>query len=289
MRLTHDRFKADAQGLMKVLKGALDEAVAARAAKTEAERRAAEDALQRKQEEEVARAAEAELQAAERAVRQTAQGLTPEERRIEEELASWRFVERQIALESIGPPAHISELRNHLARFPGGTTDRFALEGIFWDELRDSNDLASLEAFVAEFPTERHAAEVASRIGFLKGKADAERAVVEAKQRISATENDQNDTISNSLAIVAIGFFSLVMALLVCMIADISDPYLAAASWASIFAILFYLHQKGRRILAQSRLKEPSEIRPLLDAEGADIAHTAGEPLQRLQRVHGRE
>ena len=43
VRLTHDRFKADAQGLVKVLETALEQLEAARTARTEAERQAAEE------------------------------------------------------------------------------------------------------------------------------------------------------------------------------------------------------------------------------------------------------
>ena len=48
VRLTHERFKADAQGLINGLKAALAEAEAERAAHTEAERRAAEEARKRR-------------------------------------------------------------------------------------------------------------------------------------------------------------------------------------------------------------------------------------------------
>ena len=109
VRLTHDRFKADAQGLVKVLETALEQLEAARTARTEAERQAAEDALRRKAEEEDARAAEAERQAAERARQQAVAGLSSEEIRKEEELANWRFVERSLAkAEGDDASAHIN-------------------------------------------------------------------------------------------------------------------------------------------------------------------------------------
>src|SRR5204863_9312615 len=54
VRLTHERFRADAQGLIKVLETALDEATATRRAASDAEaRRAAMQAdMQRRKEEE---------------------------------------------------------------------------------------------------------------------------------------------------------------------------------------------------------------------------------------------
>ena len=107
VRLTHERFKADAQGLINGLKAALAEAEAERAAHTEAERRAAEEARKRRVAEEEARAAQLEREAAVRAKA----GLTPEEIRKAEELANWDFIKDRQNPE---------DFRDHLARFAGG-------------------------------------------------------------------------------------------------------------------------------------------------------------------------
>lgn len=185
-RLTIDRFAADCAGLVKDLRTLIDDLDAARAAKTESERQAAEEALRRKAEEEAARAAEAERQAAERARQQAVAGLSAEEIRKEEELANWRFVERSLAKsDAVDASAHIAELRNHIARFPGGTTERYArteLEEIVWKGLGEATDIPALESYIAEFPTGRNLAAASSRLGFLKGRADAEREA-EAKMR----------------------------------------------------------------------------------------------------------
>ena len=77
-------------------------------------------------------------------------------------------------------------MRNHLARFPGGTTERYArteLEQLVWAGLGPSPEQAELEAYVSEFPTGKHTAEASSRIGFLKGKADAAREAEELKRQ----------------------------------------------------------------------------------------------------------
>lgn len=152
VRLTHERFKADAQGLIKVLEGALQEAEAALIARSESERRAAEEALKRKQDEEVARATEAERNAADRVRQQASAGLSADEIRKAEELANWDFIKQKSIPE---------ELRNHLARFPGGVTERYArtaLEDLVWTGLGSKPTLPELEAFIDEFPTGLHTA-----------------------------------------------------------------------------------------------------------------------------------
>lgn len=176
-RLTIDRFAADCAGLVKDLRTLLDDLDAARAAKTETERQAAAEVLRRKAEEAAARAAEAERQAAKRARQQAVAGLSAEEIRKEEELANWRFVERSLSKNDAGEAAvHIAELRNHLARFPGGTTERYArtdLEQLVWAELGATPEQAELEAYVSEFPSGKHAADASSRLAKLKAAAKA--------------------------------------------------------------------------------------------------------------------
>jgi hypothetical protein len=85
-----------------------------RAARTEAERKAAEVARLEAEAQAAARAKAAE----ERGRAQAAAGLSAEEIRKAEELASWEFVKDR---------SDVQDLRDHLARFPGGTTERYAL------------------------------------------------------------------------------------------------------------------------------------------------------------------
>ncbi len=171
VRLTHERFKADAQGLINGLKAALAEAEAERAAHTEAERLAAEEVRKKREAEEEARAAQIEREMAARAKA----GLTQEEIRKAEELANWDFIkDRQNA----------EDFRDHLARFPGGVTFRYArakLEEITWTNL-DMPSERALEVFLDEFPTGTHAGEVREKLRKLKRKAETARLEEEKKR-----------------------------------------------------------------------------------------------------------
>ena len=163
VRLTHERFKADAQGLIKALEKALEEVEADRQAASSA---AAAEAERRKIEE-VAKVAEAERQEKERARLQSVAGLSPEQIAKAEELANWEFIK-----ESQSP----HDFHDHLARFPKGTTVRMArakLEAIVWQELSTTPQLETLEAFLAEFPDCKHTADAKALRDTLKAEADA--------------------------------------------------------------------------------------------------------------------
>ena len=137
VRLTNERFKADAQGLVNGLKTALAEAEAERAARTEAERMAAEEARKKREAEEEARAAELEREKAERARK----GLTPDEIRRAEELANWDFIKES---------RNAGDFRDHLARFAGGSTRAFArtkLEALIWAEPATQASIEALRTF----------------------------------------------------------------------------------------------------------------------------------------------
>src|SRR5262249_29010670 len=88
-----------------------------------------------------------------------------------EELANWDFIK---ASESA------QEFRDHLARFPGGVTERFArarLEDLMWAGLGASPGLDQLGDFLAEFPQGTHAKAAADRRAALEQKqAEAEEA-----------------------------------------------------------------------------------------------------------------
>lgn len=172
VRLTHERFKADAQGLIKALEKALEEVEADRQAATSA---AAAEAERRKIEE-AAKAIEAERQEKERARLQSVAGLSSEQIAKAEELANWEFIK-----ESQSP----QDFRDHLARFPKGTTERMArakLKSIVWQELGATPQLEALEAFFAEFPVGKHTAEAKALRDTRKAEADAGLAAEEHKR-----------------------------------------------------------------------------------------------------------
>jgi hypothetical protein len=163
VRLTHERFRADAQGLVMQLERALQDVDAARQAAT------------------MAAAAEAKLQEArqekERARLQAVAGLSPEQIAKAEELANWDFIK-----ESESP----QDIRDHLARFPKGVTHRMArtkLEAIVWNGLSAAPGLNELEAFLAEFPDGKHAARAKVQHDALKAEADAASAEKDRTQR----------------------------------------------------------------------------------------------------------
>jgi hypothetical protein len=150
VRLSHERFKADAAGITNALKAALTEAEESRAAA------AAEAARQRVDEE---RKAKAEREAKAQAEKETARreaavaGLSREEIQKAEELANWNFIaERE----------DVQKLRDHLARFPKGTSAPWAsekLEKLLWRDLGGTSDSAAFHSFLEEFPDGVHAAE----------------------------------------------------------------------------------------------------------------------------------
>jgi hypothetical protein len=171
--LTQERFKADAQGLIKALERALAEAEAARhqaATKAAAaeERRAAERA---------AKADEAAGAEKEKARLEAIAGLSPEHIAKAEELANWDFIK---ASESS------QEFRDHLARFPKGVTLRMAqtkLEALVWKELARPGNPHSLKGFLDEFPSGTHAEQAKSELSKLERQAAAAREAEERERR----------------------------------------------------------------------------------------------------------
>ena len=166
------RFKADSQGLINALKDALAAAELERAAKTEAERKAAEEERRRREAEEEARAAQVEAAAKARAQA----GLTLDEIRKAEELANWDFIK-----DSANP----NEFRDHLARFGGGTTDRYGrkkLEALLWADPTTRFSIEALRKFLDEFPKGDYAGEAQGHLAKLEKAAEAAREVEEDKR-----------------------------------------------------------------------------------------------------------
>ena len=152
--LRPERFRSDCQGLVTALKESLAGAEQERAARTEAERRAAEAVRLEAEAQAAARAKAAE----ERGREQAAAGLTAEQIRKAEELASWEFVKDR---------NDVQDLRDHLARFAGGTAERYALaklDGLVWAGLGSAPTIEQLRAYLEEFPRGANAKTAQARI-----------------------------------------------------------------------------------------------------------------------------
>jgi hypothetical protein len=166
------RFKADSQGLINALKDALAVTEAERAAKTEAQRQAAEEERKRRVAEEETRAKRIEEEARSRAQA----GLTSEEIRTAAELANWDFIKGSSSPD---------EFRDHLARFVGGTTERYArkrLEELLWALPDTHAAIQSLRTFVDEFPKGEYASQAQGELAELEKAAEAGR-LAEARKR----------------------------------------------------------------------------------------------------------
>jgi hypothetical protein len=171
--LTQDRFKADAQGLITALEGALAEAEVTR---QQAATKAAADE-QRRAAEQAAKVEEAARAEKERARLDAIAGLSPEHIAKAEELANWDFIKAS---------ENSQDFRDHLARFPKGVTERMAwtkLETLVWAGLAQPVDASSLRAFLEEFPNGAHAAEVKSKLEDLARQAAAAREAEEHQRR----------------------------------------------------------------------------------------------------------
>jgi len=165
VRMTHERFRADAHSLIRALQQALDEAEALRQARVEAARRAQTEAERRREEEAANARAKGQREAEEQARREKEQarltaiaGLSAEQIDKAEELANWDFIK---ASESA------QEFRDHLARFPHGVTERMArtrLESLMWAGLSVRADLGGLRSFLDQFPDGRHVADARARL-----------------------------------------------------------------------------------------------------------------------------
>jgi hypothetical protein len=159
------------QGLITALKEQLAAAQIERAARTKAEREAAE-AARRKSEAAVARVEDVEKSARAQAIA----GLSPAEIRKAEELASGQFV---------GSRQDVGELRDHLARFPGGVTARYALaklEELVWGGLGATPSIEALQAFVEEFPNGAHAQAARDRLAILLERQASEARAAEERR-----------------------------------------------------------------------------------------------------------
>ena len=141
VRITLERFNVDAQGLVSQVKSVLEDLAAARAASA-AERAAAEEVQKKRAVDESARLAAIDASARE----SRASGLSAEDVRKAEELANWEFIKQRTDLD---------DLRDHLARFPGGVTARYAdarLAELIFQSLSAASQAGALRDFLAAFP-----------------------------------------------------------------------------------------------------------------------------------------
>jgi WD40 repeat protein len=186
VRLTHERFRADAQGLIKALQQALDDVEALRQAQAEVLRQAKLKEERKREEEAADVRAQAQREAEEKARREqeqarlaTTTGLSADQIAKAEELANWDFIKGSQSAR---------EFHDHLARFPGGVTERFArarLEDLVWAELGAAPGFDQLGDFLAEFPQGTHAKEATDQ------RAELEREQAAAAQ---ARERDRRET-----------------------------------------------------------------------------------------------
>lgn len=175
VRITLERFRSDAQGLVSQVTRVLADLEAARAADT-AQRAEAEAVQRQRAADEAARQEVVEARARE----QRAAGMSAEDVRKAEELANWDFIKVR---------SGIDDLRDHLARFEGGITERYArarLAGLIWAGLSAAAPIEQLWAFVDAFPQSEHDAEARSWIADAERRAARERA--EAERRAQETE-----------------------------------------------------------------------------------------------------
>jgi hypothetical protein len=168
VRLTHERFAADCQGLVQQLKEAISQAEitqqeAARAARERAEKEAREATLDRKR-----------IEALERAARD---GVSSEEVRKAEEIVNWDYIKN-----SNDP----QEFRNHLARFSNGVCARYAresLEKLSWQGMSTKLNHGALSDFLTEFPDGLYASEARAKREALERAAEAARQKEEENRR----------------------------------------------------------------------------------------------------------
>jgi hypothetical protein len=98
--------------------------------------------------------------------------MSTEDVRKAEELANWDFIKARSSIE---------ELRDHLARFPGGVTERYAQAGLaelMWSDLSATSPVEALRAFVEAFPRSEHTAVARSWLAEAERRAADEQAAV---------------------------------------------------------------------------------------------------------------
>jgi formylglycine-generating enzyme required for sulfatase activity len=103
------------------------------------------------------------------------------------------------ALKRIQPKNRndILDLRDHLARFPGGTTDRYALaklDGLVWAGLGSTPKIQHLRAYLDEFPKGANAGAAQTRLATLEREAAEDTAA----ERLRAQETEAWNAVATS-------------------------------------------------------------------------------------------
>jgi len=151
LRVTPDRFDSDIEGLVRQLRGRLEEVAAERRRREQAA--AAERA---RREQAVARRAEQEAR------QKHAVGLDPQHLTRAEALADW---------DEIRHGEDLDALREHIARFGDAVTVRLArrrLHKLEWRLVRSSRDPVRLRRFLDAHPDGRHTREARARLASLE-------------------------------------------------------------------------------------------------------------------------
>jgi len=204
VRLTHERFRTDAQSLIKAIQEALEEAAALRREQEETARKAQAEEDRRRDDDDARQRAQAQREADERARQEKEQarqaaiaGLSPVQIAKAEELANWDFIKGS---------KNAQDMRDHLARFPGGVTEKFAqirLEELVWAGLGIAPTLDQLTDFLDEFPAGAHAKAASDRRAGWEQEVAAQREANERAQR----EDEAWAAASNASDAAAVGAF----------------------------------------------------------------------------------
>ena len=186
VRLSHDRFKSDAQGLIKALSAALEEVDKARQEQVAAAARERAEAD--------ARAKEAERRRDDEQRRASMAGLSSEQIAKAEELANWEFIKDS---------QRAQDFRDHLARFPGGVVERIArakLATIAWRALGDAPTKDALGSYLEEFPDGPYSEQARETLAGLERPAVADQRQVEREAYEAAKRSDTSVAMAKFLA-----------------------------------------------------------------------------------------
>ncbi len=174
MRLTHERFRADAQGLISSVDQAM-ERIAARRNAAKEQKRAEE---QRRKAEEEQRREEEQARLLEKRRLDAIAGLSPEQISAAEAVANWDFIK-----DSTDP----EDFRNHLARYPDHDASvawaRSRLDETVWSSLAGSENASKLQAYLNELPKGKYVSEANARLAALKEADEARKADEEQRDK----------------------------------------------------------------------------------------------------------
>jgi len=155
--LRPERFRADCQGLVQAIREQLRAAELERSARTEAERQSAVNKRVTEGIEEAKHIVAAESVAE----KSEAEGLSAEDILRAEEIVNWNFIQNRDDTDV---------LRDHIARFPEGSTANLAiirLQEIIWESIAQNPTGIELTLFLEEFPDGSYARDAAELLASL--------------------------------------------------------------------------------------------------------------------------